>query len=163
VKRLFQQQDLRFVSGFITILEFECIINNLWKSNEIKLDATTTKLIENLSEYQKVKIMTEFFLKQLPIEILSVSTCEQILINQWTLNVENTLTLAYNLAPNFSLKTIDVIQLASALKIKLFQNRQISYFLTEDKRILNEIEEIRSKIGLIPVSAQELLTALKIQ
>lgn len=162
VKLLFQQKDIKFLSGFITVLEFECVLNILWRSKELIIDLATLKLIDSLSTYQKIRLIFEIFLKEIPIEILATSSSEQIIINEWTLNVDNIFTIAYNIAPNFSLKTLDVIQLATAFKLKVFQNRQISYFLTDDKQILNETEEIRRKIGIIPVSAKELLAALKI-
>jgi hypothetical protein len=162
VVRILQQGDLKFFSGFITLLEFECNIFSLWKSGELTLDEKAKKLIEPLTQYQKIRTLTELLLTQFPLEILSVSTIEQIAINQWMLEVENTLTMAYNLSPNIPLKTLDIIQLTSALKMKLYHNRPITYFLTDDQRILEYTDEIRRSIGIIPTSSEGLINTLKI-
>jgi hypothetical protein len=159
---ILQQEDLQFVTGFITLLEFESIIKALWNSNELNLDDSTRSIITPLSPYQQIKTITELLLKQISLQVIPVTTIDQILINQWDLSVENTLAIAYNLAPNFPLKTLDLIQLASAFKIKLYQSKPITYFLTDDQQILHYTDEIRRVIGIISISSRDLVRTLRL-
>jgi len=163
ISRIFEQPDLKFVCGFITILEFESNIHSLWISGEINLDTRIRNMLTDLSQYQQIRTISEFLLNQFPLQIIPVTGIDQIEINNIELNVENTLTMAYNLVPSLRLKTLDIIQLASAFKIKLYQNRPITYFLTEDKMILDNVVQIRHTIGIIPISVHDLKIALQIK
>jgi hypothetical protein len=128
----------------------------------LKIDKTTLGIIEPFSNYQKIKILTELFLKQFRLQIIPISAIEQIKINNQEYDIENTLSMAYKLAPNYPLKTLDIIQLTSAFKMKLLQNRVISYFLTDDHQILDHADEIRRTIGFVPISSQDLVSTLKL-
>lgn len=161
-QKVFQQQNLTFYAGFITILEFEAVIGRMWTNHQIQFDQSIEDKVLNLTEPIQIKIITETCFNILPIKIVLYSALENLVFNNVKYSVENTFTLAYRICPLIHLRTLDLIQIATALKIKSLGGFNIDYFLTNDQNILNYGQEIYSKLDLLPISCTELLSILKI-
>ena len=159
---IFRQQNLSFYIGFITILEFESIIGRMWINRQIRFEQDIEKRIISLSESDQIKALTEVCFNILPIKIIPFSALEKIIFNDIEYLVENTFALAYRVCPLVHLRTLDVIQIATALKIKYLSGFNVQYFLTNDHNILNNGQEIHNKLQIIPISCSELLSVLKV-
>lgn len=70
--------------------------------------------------------------------------------------------MALRLASTLRLRTLDLMQIASALKIKLYCNIELEYFCTNDQTILDRANEIHQKTKILPIHAQDLQRILKI-
>ncbi|MBA7506719.1 hypothetical protein ES706_05414 [subsurface metagenome] len=161
-KNLLDQNDMTYVTGFITIVEFASVLARLLKDNQIQFSNELYKLIHKLPEHDQIKTITETCFGRLNLSILPASGLEKIIINKKEYLVENSFTLAYELGSYLNLRTLDVIQIASAMKVKHFTNFNVDYFLTNDKNILNNAQIIRKNIKIIPISSIELISILKI-
>jgi len=85
------------------------------------------------------------------------------MFNDIEYQIENTFTLAYNISPFIPLRTLDIIQIASALKIKSLGNIDVQYFITNDLTILNNASKIFNLIKILPISCSEFISPLKAQ
>ncbi len=95
------------------------------------------------------------------IKVVSNTTIENFSFNQEDLQIEDTLTLAFKFSTFLSLRSLDLIQIACALKIKLISNIEIQYFLTNDERILNRAQKIYQKTRIMPIGSENLIKILK--
>ena len=161
-RTLLKQVDITFVTGFITIIEYESVISRLWRVNQIQFDEEILEMINNLPEHVQVRSITETCLNLLNLTILPVSGLEKIKLTNEEYLVENSFSIAYELGTHLSLRTLDTIQIASALKIKHYTNFNVEYFLTNDKNILNNAKDIRKTTQIIPLSSKELSSILKL-
>lgn len=161
-RTLLKQVDITFVTGFITILEYESVISRLWKINQIQFDEDIIKMINNLPEHEQVRTITETCLNLINLTILPVSGLEKIKLTNKEYLVENSFSIAYELGTHLSLRTLDTIHIASAMKIKHYTNFNVEYFLTNDKNILNNAKDIRKTTQIIPLSSKVLSSILKL-
>lgn len=159
---ILEQQSLTFTTGFITVIEFESAIDKLWRNNQIQLKLNITQIIQNIPLPLQIIIITETCFNRLPIVILPVSSLELFQFKGIKHTIENTFSLAYKIGPQIQLRTLDTIQIASAVKIRQFTNYNIEYFLTNDEKIIEKTALIRNKTSIIPISSEDLLKLLKI-
>ncbi len=153
---LFATNGLEFFTGTITLMELESVISR-------NLDQFNFKnLIENeerfgmLSPNKKVKLLTEYCLKKLAIKISSGLTIEKMTFNNQDLDIENTYNLLWKINADLKLRTLDAIQICSAIKIRIFAKFEIQYFLTNDGTILRSKQEIFQKSRILPISCTDL-------
>ncbi|MHA1265808.1 MAG: hypothetical protein ACTSRS_11300 [Candidatus Helarchaeota archaeon] len=161
-KRIIEQRTLTCVTGFITIIEFESVIGRLWRNNQIQLNLNIEHQIQTFPLPIQIIIITETCFNRLPITILPVSSLEQFQFKGALHILENTFSLAYRLGPQIQLRTLDTLQISSAVKIKQYTNYDVEYFLTNDRNILKNKALIRTKTAIIPISSDELIMILKI-
>ena len=156
------QQNLVFTTGFISVLEFESVIDRLWRNNQIELKLNIEQKIQHLPTPIQAIILTETCFNRLSIVIIPVSSPEIFRFKGREFSIENTFTLAYKIGPQVQLRTLDNIQIASAVKIKQYSSYDVEYFLTNDKNILNKGAMIRNITDIIPISSEALIKLLKI-
>ncbi len=160
-QNILNEKTLIFFTGFITVLEFESVIGRMWINHQIHFEPEIEKKISDLSEANQIKAITEICFNKLIITILPLSALEKRSFNNIEYLIENTITFALNICPSIHLRSLDIIHLASALKIKNLSKNDIEFFLTNDQTILNNAQEIRNKLHFIPISCIELLSILK--
>lgn len=161
-KVILEQQALTFTTGFITIIEFQSIIERLYRNNQLQFNLNIIQKIQNIPIPIQTIILTEACFNRLPIIIIPVSSVEIFQFKGIKHLIENTFSLAYRVGPQIQLRTLDTLQIVSAIKIKQYTNYNVEYFLTNDKNILNNGAIIRKKTNIIPISSYELLKILKI-
>lgn len=161
-KTIFEQQDLTFITSFITVIEFESIIGRLWRNNQIQLNLNIEQKIQSFPIPIQIIILTETCFNRLSIIILPVSSLEIFQFKDIMYPIENTFSLAYRIGPQIQLRTLDTLQISSAVKIKQYTNYDVEYFLTNDKNILNNKPIIRTKTKIIPISSDDLIQILQI-
>ncbi|MHA1728142.1 MAG: PIN domain-containing protein [Promethearchaeota archaeon] len=161
-KALLEQQDIVFVTGIITIVEFESVIGRLRREKLIKFEDDIENLINKLPESVQTKLITEICFSRIRISILPISALEQFDFNNETYSIENGYNMAYKFGPQIQLRTLDTLQIAAALKIKTYSEFCVEYFLTNDKNILNKTQLVRKTTDIIPISSSELSSILKI-
>lgn len=160
-KKILQENNLNFFTSFITVLEFESVIGKMWINHQIQFEPDIEKKITNLSEANQIKAITEICFNKISITILPLSALEKIFFNNLEYLIENTITFALKICPSIHLRSLDIVHLGSALKIKNLSTNDIEFFLTNDQIILNNAQEIRNKLKFIPISCVELLIVLK--
>jgi DNA-binding XRE family transcriptional regulator len=159
-EQIFDQSDLVFVTGFISLVETQSILGRLWRNQAVKFDEA---LIQELSQFPvnlQIERITEYCFKQLPIQIYHSQSTENVSFQEKQFEVDGNLSLAFRLGRVFSLRTLDLFQIASAFNIKLYQRVSIQYFLTNDDLILQHSNVIRRTVGFTPISSQDLLQLL---
>jgi predicted nucleic acid-binding protein len=162
IHEIFNQIGLDFYISPITLIEFECKIGRFWSSCELQLEPDDQVLIEQLSTSKQVMAIVELFLRKVPIHIISQTTNEQLLINNQNYVMEDTLVYAYKLGSDLQLRAMDTLQIASALKIRIFSKIDLQYFLTNDQLILDRRNQIHQKIRILPISSTSLLQDLNL-
>jgi predicted nucleic acid-binding protein len=163
INQLFTQNDLIFFTAPITILEFKSKIGQLWNNKLVHFDTEFENKLSELDENHRIDTITAFCFEQVNVEIISNTTIEQFVFNQKEYQLEDTLTLAIKIASHLHLRSLDLIQIISALKIKIYNKIEIQYFLTGDKKILDNANEIYKKTKILPIDCNDLLRILKIQ
>ncbi len=73
------------------------------------------------------------------------------------------MTLAFRFAPQMVLRLLDLIQIASAMNIKLLSRQSVDYFVTNDSKILDNVSIIQQLTGFIPISSKSILSLLQIE
>jgi len=162
VMQIFQQKNIHFITSPITILEFNATVLDLWENKILQLEKQTIHELSALSKIQQCQAITDFLSQNIPIDIISTSSIEQFRWKNHSVSIENNLSLAIKLSKQIRLKALDLIQLASALNIKLLTMDSVEYFLTNDKRILKNAQKIHQITRMIAISSQEYIQLLKL-
>lgn len=159
---LLQRAEVHYFLSPITLVEFECKVARMWSTKAIKLQKELLTAIENLTVSNQIKTIVEFLLSSIPIQIISLTTLEVLAFNKKNYIMEDTLVNAYKIGAELQLRAMDVLQLSSALKIRIYGGIDLQYFLTNDQNILEKTNQIYQKIHILPISSQELVKILKI-
>ncbi len=96
------------------------------------------------------------------IKLISQTTLETLSFNQQEYSMEDTLVYAYNIGSEFHLRTMDTLQIASAIKIRIYSGIDLQYFLTNDQNIVDKSNQIHQKARILPISSTSLLNDLSI-
>ena len=161
MKNLVEFLDINYFTAPITLLEFQSKIGLLRENNNIEFYPEFEEELSQFSTQAQIKLITEYCFKQMKIKVVSNTTIENFSFNQEDLQIEDTLTLAFKFSTSLSLRSLDLIQIACALKIKLISNIEIQYFLTNDERILNRAQKIYQKTRIMPIGSENLIKILK--
>ncbi|MHA1734703.1 MAG: type II toxin-antitoxin system VapC family toxin [Promethearchaeota archaeon] len=166
IRRILKQKDLNFVTGVITILEFESVVGRAWTNSQFSLEGLGGDLpladLQELPLPQQVKAITDFCFARLPVAVMSLPVTERLVFGQTTFQVDSVFRLMYDLNPKTFLRTLDNLQLATALSIRQYSDTAIEFFLTGDEMIIHHGREIKNATGIIPVSPGELASMLKL-
>jgi predicted nucleic acid-binding protein len=152
-EQILTQSDLTFITSLFTLLEYKNVLGRLWRENKLILKPEVIEIIKDLPESDKIQVIFDRLLAEIPVTVYGDSLVETLKIRQKECHFENNLHLAYRLAFQLQLRTADLIQIAFALNIKILNHMDIDYFLTNDDQILSNNSAIRNLTGFIPVSS----------
>ena len=93
----------------------------------------------------------------LPIKFYYCSGSEKYKIKDEWIEFHLFFSKAYQIAPFFSLRTLDNLQIASALNLKEIRNIDIDYFATTDENILNQAKKILELTNLTIIHPKDLI------
>ena len=159
---LLNQSSIKFFTGLITVLEFEAVIGRLWRSSQLSIEKELEGMITSLPVPYQIKLIAEFCFMKVPVTIIPEMALESFDFNGEKFLVDNTFNLAYKIGSEFSLKTLDTMHLASAMKIKNYTQVNLQYLVTNDAALLNEATEIHAHSNFLPISTDEICTLYKI-
>ena len=158
--KLFHYPEMALYSGMITVLEMESVIGRNIGSFHLEIDPKSKKIYESLSIKEKIPIITHYFIKRLGISIESASSIEKCDINDKDYDIFNTFNLALRINREMKLRTLDAIQIASAVEIKIYNKIDLEYFVTNDDIILAQKKELYQKSRILPISTDELVNIM---
>jgi predicted nucleic acid-binding protein len=161
-KRLLEVPDLTFTTGIITLLEFATVMGQLHQSKQIDVIQDLQEKLSALDHPKQVKFLIEYSFARFPVKILPVTSVEKLTFREDEHSIDSNFSLAYRLAPRLPLRACDLLQIAAALKIRLYTKYAVQYFLTNDGKMLGQSALIRQIAGFITISTTEMLTLLKI-
>lgn len=157
---IFSHTSLEFYGATISIIELESTIARNWDHLQFNLEGTIRKALNQFSRSQQIQVITQWCMKKLQICLPSSISIEKLSFNDLELNIENTYNLVWKLNLELKLRTLDAIQLSSAVQLRIYDKIEIQYFLTNDKNILDHNAEIFQKSRILPISSTELLQLL---
>jgi hypothetical protein len=160
--KLFHYPEMALFSGMITVLEMESVIGRNIGSFYLEIDPKSKEIYESLSNKEKIPIITQYFIKRLGISIESASSIEKCDINNKEYDIFNTFNLALKINRGMKLRTLDAIQIASAIEIKIYNKIDLEYFVTNDAIILGQKQELYQKSRILPISTDDLANLLDI-
>ncbi len=161
-KRLLDAPDLMFTTGTITLLEFATLMGQLHQSKQIEISRDIQEKLSALDPPKQVKFLIEYCFGKIPVKVLPVTSVEKLTFMGEEHSIDNNFSLAYRLAPQLPLRACDLLQIAAALKIKLYTKYAVQYFLSNDRKILGQGALIRQITGFITISTAEMVALLKI-
>jgi predicted nucleic acid-binding protein len=156
------QSSMKFVTGLITLLEFQAVIGRLWASKQLTVEKVVEDLIENLPLPYQIKAIVEFCFMKVPVRVIPEMTLESFDFNDEHYTVDNTFNLAFKMCPEFRLKTLDTMHVASAVKIKQYRGINVQFLATNDTSILDEAKAIHALSNILPISCSDLCRVHKI-
>ena len=160
--KLFHFPEMAFFSGMITVLEMESVIGRNIESFSLEIAPESKKIYKSLSNKEKIPIISHYFIKRLGISIESSSSIEICDINGKDYDIFSTFNLALRINREMKLRTLDAIQIASAVEIKIYNKIDLEYFVTNDGIILDRKQELYQKSRILPISTDELVKLLDI-
>ncbi|MHA1675383.1 MAG: hypothetical protein ACTSYI_17365 [Promethearchaeota archaeon] len=160
--KLFHYPEMALYSGLITVLEIESVIGRNIGSFYLEIDPKSKNIYESLSNKEKIPIITQYFIRRLGISIESAASIEKMEIDDKEHNILNTFNLALRINREMNLRTLDAIQIASAVEIKIYNNINLDYFVTNDGIILDHKQELYQKSRILPISTDDLANLLDI-
>ena len=160
--KLFQYPEMELYTGMISVLEMESIIGRNLGSFSLEIDPKAKKIFKTLSTKEKIPIIAHYIIKRLGISIESASSIEKYEINNEEYDIFNTFNLALKINREIKLRTLDAIQIASAVEIKIYNKIDLEYFVTNDAIILGRKQELYQKSRILPISTDDLAKLLDI-
>ena len=161
-QKLFHFPEMKLFTGMITVLEMESVIGRNLASFSLEIDSESKKLYNSLIDKEKIPVIAHYFIKRLAISIESSSSIEKCEINEKIYDIYNTFNLAFKLNREMKLRTLDAIQIAFAVEIKIYNKIDLEYFITNDNIILAHKQEVYQKSRILPVSTDNLVNLLDI-
>ena len=160
---LLNQNSIEFISGPITLVELQLRIADMWRNKSIEIDNEVSDSIAKLSVPQQIRAIVEIYPLPFKIEFYSMNIQESLTFNDWIITFDSNMTLAFRFAPQMVLRLLDLIQIASAMNIKLLSRQSVDYFVTNDSKILDNVLIIQQLTGFIPISSKSILSLLQIE
>ena len=109
----------------------------------------------------KIHYLVSYCFQSVSLTLTSSFTLENIDFNNQEIELENTYNLAWIINADLKLRTLDAIQICSAIKMRIYDSIEIQYFLTNDQNILNQKTEIFQKSRILPISTESLREILE--
>jgi hypothetical protein len=160
--KLFHFPDLQFFSGMITVIELESIISRNLDLFLKNADEKVQEILNKLKDSEKIPLIAQYCFKRLKIRLISPITIEKIDFNKSSYDILNTYNLTLKINRDLKLRTLDAIQIASAIEMRIYSNILIDYFVTNDLNILEKKQEIYQKARILPISIDEITKLLNI-
>ena len=161
-RKLLEFPDLELITGLITVLELESVLNRSFRSLSFQFDKRADKIFNSLAENEKISAIVEYFLKHLGITIESTASIEKYEISGKKIDIYNTFQTALRINRDLGLRTLDAIQIASAVEIRILNKINIEFFVTNDKIILDCKQKIYKKSRIVPISTDDLAALLDV-
>jgi predicted nucleic acid-binding protein len=159
-KKCLDLSHTEFYTAPITLLEFSTNLGILWRNGGIEISPEFKQTLKNVEMAQQIRILNDFFWQSFKLQLVSNSSIEKFHFQSNDYLLEDTLSLAYQLFSSLPLRTLDLIQIASALKIKLYSKVLFDYFLTDDQTILKWAGNVYQKTRIFPIGCKKLLDSL---
>ncbi|MBN2156484.1 MAG: PIN domain-containing protein [Candidatus Lokiarchaeota archaeon] len=161
-QKLLKFPNLELITGFITVLEMESVINRSFSSLSFQFDKEADKIFDLLSKSEKISAITEYFLTHLEIRIESTASIEKYQMRGVKIDVYNTFQTALRINRDLGLRTLDAIQIASAVEIRILNKVNVEFFVTNDKIILQNKQNLFQKARIVPISSEDLARVLDV-
>jgi len=145
---------LERVGSVITILEITSIISKQFE--QIEFDITKTPHWDTLTLPAKKVLVTSYFLTITPIKFYFNLGNENYSVKDQIHKIHVDFTKSIQLSSFFLLKTINNLQIASALNLRDIQNIPIDYFVTTDNDILDQAKAIQEQTNLTIIHPEKL-------
>ena len=155
--------DITFVTGIITLLEFQCVLGRMWREKKLELNEEMLKELNKLPEHHQIKAISRYCFKKFNVKIVSIQGIAKLNFNDEMYEIDKNFFTAYKISPKLTQRTLDSLQIATAINIKLYSNYNIEYFLTNDTNILKSSANIRTLTQIIPVSSEDMASLLKLK
>lgn len=120
------------------------------------------KELNILTENLQIKAITRYCFKNLNTKIISIGGIANFHFNDEIFEIDKNSFGAFELSSMLAQRTLDVLQISSALNIKCYSDYNVEYFLTNDSSILKSSANIRNLTKIIPISSSEMSSLLKL-
>lgn len=161
-QKLLKFPGLELITAFITVLEMESVLHRSFSSLSFQFDKETDKIFDMLAKSEKISAIIEYFLEYLGITLESTASVEKYRICGNTIDVYNTFQTALRMNRNLGLRTLDAIQIASAVEIRILNKINVEFFVTNDKIILQNKQKLYQKARIVPISSEDLARVLDV-
>lgn len=154
-KKIMDSNIINRIGSTITVIEISSVISRQF--NNLEFSETKISNWNELNLVEKKSLIISYFLNILPIKFYYCSGSEKFKIQEKWIEFHLSFSKVYRIAPFFSLKTLDNLQIASALNIKEIRNVDIDYFVTTDETILNQAKKIQEMTDLTILHPKDLI------
>ena len=162
-KKLLMQTDIIFVTGIITLLEFKSVIGRMWREKKVHVNEKMMNILKELSEFQQIEALIKYCFKTFNVKLIPTSGIAKLDFNNEIYEIDKNYFISLRLTPKIALRTLDILQIASAINIKFFSDYNVEFFITNDEKILKYSSDIRSLTQIIPISSEKLANLLKLE
>jgi len=156
-EQIINYTDFRKISSVITILELASVISRQF--NDFKMDVEKVKDWQNLNLYEKKAVILYYLLNKVPVQYYACKGYNNLTIfpGDFELEISIDFYKAIYIAPLSNLRTLDNLQIASAVNIRDILGIKIDYFITTDSLILENAKSIREYTHLTIIHPQKLV------
>ena len=154
-EKIMNTPTLERVGSAITILEIFSVISRQFE--DIEFDEVKTPNWDSLNESAKKALVSSYFLFKLPIKFYFCLGNEKYNIKNQDYVINIDFTKAFRISPFFALRSLDGLQIASALNLRDIKNIHIDYFVTTDKIILDQGKDIQKSTNLTIIHPEKLI------
>ncbi len=109
-KCLLHLPDIKFVTGIITLLEFQCVIGRIWREKKFELNEEMLKELKNLPEHHQIKAISRYCFKKFNVKIVSIQGIAKLNFNDDIYEIDKNFFTAYEISPKLTQKTLDSLQ-----------------------------------------------------
>lgn len=149
------------VGSYTLIAELIAVISRLYGSSQVRLPSSLQEILSKLRETERSYALVNAMIADWNISFPTVGfEAVQLNLGGVKLPVPEVVAEACSIAPLLLLKTLDLMHIAGA-KIINDSSRDLKYFVTLDKDILNCRDKIRSLVGFQTLSPEEFLNVVQ--
>ncbi|NVM05180.1 MAG: hypothetical protein HWN67_22870 [Candidatus Helarchaeota archaeon] len=158
--KIMNYNNFERIGSTLTILEISSVISKQF--DNIEINEAKIKNWDNLSIVEKKLLVIYYFTTKIPVKFYFTSNNEKFYIKDQDLSINVDFSKAIRIAPFFNLRTIDNLQLSSALNIRDIKNIHLDYFVTTDEVILDNAKEIQKLTHVTIIHSEKLIEIEKI-
>ncbi|MHA1378663.1 MAG: PIN domain-containing protein [Candidatus Helarchaeota archaeon] len=153
--KIMAHKNFERIGSAITILEIVSVISKQFENIEISVAKIADW--DKLSESEKKLLVTSYIISTIPMKFYFSTNNERFNIKNDYLDVNVDYSKAIKIAPFFNLRTLDNLQIASALNIRDIKNIRVDYFVTTDQIILDNSKKIQKLLGITIINSEKLI------
>ncbi|NHI94610.1 MAG: PIN domain-containing protein [Candidatus Lokiarchaeota archaeon] len=154
-KIIMNASNLERIDSQITLIEIASVISRQFEN--IKFNDHELKGWEELNPHEKKATIILYLIEQLSINFYVNLGTEKLNLKNQDFKINIDFSKAFQIAPLFSLRTLDNLQLAACLNLKNVKNLKIDYFITSDELILNQSKIIQKLVDLTVIHPEKLI------
>jgi len=156
--RILEEKFVQNITSALTIVELAAVIGR--QSEKIKFvdersDVITA--IEALSRTERIAAFIKFVLSEISVKFLSHLGTEDLSLAQERIRLFSDYARAYSYAPEFRLKSLDLLHLAALKNIQIEGKISVDYFVTADNEILGRKKEITRELDVTTIDPDTLV------